>query len=165
MTDLLLPWAPFFYSFGPSLFIIKILADWFRLRLYFPLRPNKDPDLQAKSLLKATRFSKDAIDFMVRYDKMSYQQLRNKVVHEWSQGKTAELSADKLDYLIRDAIYASKAEKRYHLHHFLFGIPLLFVSWGLFVYGENFWGLIFAGVIAALFLSELKELITQEWQP
>ena len=43
MVDPLLPWAPFFYSFGPGLFVIKILADWLKVRLYFPLRGVRIP--------------------------------------------------------------------------------------------------------------------------
>lgn len=163
MTDPLLPWAPFFYSFGPGLFVIKILADWWKLRLYYPLRPVEGASLRPSQEVEQRAWDRYR-KTLEQYEKMSYQQLRNVIVHEPPEQKTTRLSVDELDYLLRDAIFAGKAEKRYHIHHFLLGIPLSFLSWGFFVYGQNFWGLIFAGIVAALFLSELKELVTQEWQ-
>jgi hypothetical protein len=167
MSDPLLPWAPFFYSFGPALFAIKILADWWKLRLYYPLRPVEGASLRPSEEVEQSTRDRNKRT-LEQYENMSYQQLRNEIVHGIMESspelKTTRLSADELDYLVRDAIFAGKAEKRYHIHHFLFGIPLSFLSWGLFVYGQNFWGLIFAGIVAALFLSELKELMTQEWE-
>ena len=93
-------------------------------------------------------------ELKTRYEKQNYQALRNALVHPRESG----ITNPDVQKLV-EAIYLGKAQKRYHIHHFVFGIPLMFVSWGLFVYGEGVWGLIIAGIVAALFLSELKELI------
>lgn len=155
MVDPLLPWAPFFYSFGPGLFVIKILADWLRLRLYVPLtsvgqrsrsKPSGDTSQEASKLRK-------------RYQMMDYRELRNALIHAPDR-ETSQLAQE-----IMEDFYIHKAEERYHIHHFVFGLPLMFLSWGLFVYGESWWGLCVAGIVAALFLSELRELITQKWEP
>ena len=158
MADPLLPWAPFFYSFGPALFIIKILADWLKLRLYTPVSAEEQQKVRGFSAATLPEAQLD--ELKTRYEKQNYQALRNALVHPRESG-ISNPDAQKLV----EAIYLGKAQKRYHIHHFVFGIPLMFVSWGLFVYGEGWWGLIIAGIVAALFLSELKELITQQWQP
>ena len=179
MADPLLPWAPFFYSFGPSLFIIKILADWLKVRLYYPLSPGDQKHTFLKARV-ATRPRNGKAEEASRFEEMSYNQLRKYLeasgmqVQEIVPPSKAGLHQPDFEFVTSTgdrviaeakAIYASKAETRYHIHHFVFGIPLMFVSWGLFVYAEGWWGLLVAGVVAALFLSELKELITQQWQP
>jgi hypothetical protein len=157
MVDPLLPWAPFFYSFGPALFIIKILADWLKLRLYSPIGTHEQQRVREFS---ASFPEAQQDELTERYKKMTYQALRDVLVHPSDSG----ITSPQIKKLI-EAVYLCKAQKRYHIHHFVFGIPLMFVSWGLFVYREGWWGLIVAGIVAALFLSELKELITQQWQP
>jgi Mn2+/Fe2+ NRAMP family transporter len=64
-----------------------------------------------------------------------------------------------------ETAFKSKAQQKVHIHHFIFGIPSMFISWALFALGQGWWAGIVAGITAALFLSELKELITQQWQP
>jgi len=63
------------------------------------------------------------------------------------------------------ALYATKPKEQVHSHHFVFGIPGMLLSCILLVHGRGWYDLIIAGVTAALFLSELRELLTQDWQP
>jgi hypothetical protein len=169
LADPLLPWAPFFYSFGPSLFIIKILADWLKVRLYYPLNPSSD-------IFSETRTGvSNRAQAGARFERMTYQQLRKYLEAGYRLERPRrsrsrpqhdlEFVTPTGDRYRAEVVFASKAETRYHIHHFLIGFPLSFVSWACFVYGQPYWGLIAAGIVAALFLSELKELVTQRWEP
>jgi len=60
---------------------------------------------------------------------------------------------------------------RVHIHHFMFGIPLMPLTWALYFYGASWtpfysvslsWGMIFAGTTFALFMSEFWHLLTQD---
>jgi len=51
-----------------------------------------------------------------------------------------------------------------HLHHFLFGLALMPVTWLLFYYDFLTLGSVTSGLIAALIASETKELILQRWK-
>jgi hypothetical protein len=160
LIDPLLPSAPFFYTFGPGLFVIRIVADWWRIRLYLPLT-NARQALRAPAVtMKPSPPAEALAQLQSQYAKMNYHTLSqelNKITD------TTPTSPDTQTVL--ESAFKSKAQQRIHIHHFIFGIPCMFLSWALFAVGQNWWALIIAGITAALFLSELKELITQQWQP
>ena len=51
-----------------------------------------------------------------------------------------------------------------HLHHFLLGFLWMFTSWFLFSQSQDFYAWLTAGLTAAFFASETKELILQKWK-
>jgi len=51
-----------------------------------------------------------------------------------------------------------------HLHHFVFGMllmPLTFIA----LYYRIWWGPVLAGIVMALVFSEIKELVLMNWSP
>ena len=100
--------SPFWFTFGLGLFIIRILADYIKVRCYWDWKNHKTNILQYTTLVKS---------------------------------------------------------KRLHLHHFLFGLALAPLTWILFALSQDFMATMFAGLVAALIASEMKELILMEWGP
>lgn len=160
MSDYLLPWAPFFYSFGPGLFFIRMVADWWKLRLYLPLEKAQRSLRSATARTKRSLTTENLVGLKEKYATMDYKALSQKL-NKVTPAASTSLEAQ----TILESAFESEAQKRLHVHHFIFGIPSMFVSWLLFVIGQGWWALIAAGLTAALFLSELKELITQQWEP
>lgn len=158
-VDPVLLWAPFFYSFGPGLFIIRVVADWWKVRLYFPLNPPQ-PTLGLSTLRRKAMATPELRD---RYEAMSYESLRKELI-DFRVNPAVYKNGRIVDRELVEYVYAGKALKKYHIHHFIFGIPGMFLSWIFFVYGRGWIGLFTAGITAALFLSELRELVTQDWQ-
>ena len=151
--------APFFYSFGPGLFVIRILADWWKVRLYLPLTT-------AQRTLRSTtaNMMPSSADMLTQlktqYSAMDFDSLTKELN---ASAKSSSLDPEAQSIL--ETAFKSKVQQKIHIHHFIFGIPSMFVSWCLFAFGQGWWGWILAGITAALFLSELKELITQQWEP
>ncbi len=55
--------------------------------------------------------------------------------------------------------------ERIHLHHFVLGLFLMPISWLAFEDNRNTDAELLAGAVVGLFLSELKQLILEEWAP
>jgi len=55
--------------------------------------------------------------------------------------------------------------ERIHIHHFVLGLFLLPITWLAFEEDRKPQGEILAGAIAGLFLSELKQLVLEQWGP
>ena len=55
--------------------------------------------------------------------------------------------------------------KRVHIHHFVLGLFLLPITWLAFEENRKSDAELLAGAVAGLFLSELKQLILEEWSP
>ena len=57
------------------------------------------------------------------------------------------------------------AHERIHLHHFVLGLFLMPITWLAFEDNRNAEAELLAGAVVGLFLSELKQLILEEWAP
>jgi len=68
------------------------------------------------------------------------------------------------DYLKARVYYPAK-DNKIHLHHFLLAIPTSILSWILFSVNQDSTAWACAGFASALWASETKELILQQWQP
>jgi len=55
--------------------------------------------------------------------------------------------------------------QRIHIHHFLLGLFLMPITWLAFEDNRNTYAELLAGAVMGLFLSELKQLILEEWAP
>ena len=55
--------------------------------------------------------------------------------------------------------------ERIHIHHFVLGLFLMPITWLAFEDNRNVDAELLAGAVAGLFLSELKQLILEEWGP
>ena len=55
--------------------------------------------------------------------------------------------------------------ERIHIHHFVLGMFLMPITWLAFEDNRNADAELLAGAVAGLFLSELKQLILEEWGP
>lgn len=55
--------------------------------------------------------------------------------------------------------------ERIHIHHFVFGLFLMPLTWLAFEENRKPEAELLAGMIAGLFLSELKQLILEQWSP
>jgi hypothetical protein len=55
--------------------------------------------------------------------------------------------------------------ERIHLHHFVLGLLLMPVTWLAFEVNKDNDAELLAGAVVGLFLSELKQLILEEWAP
>jgi len=55
--------------------------------------------------------------------------------------------------------------ERIHIHHFLLGMFLMPITWLAYEDKRNADAELLAGAVVGLFLSELKQLILEEWGP
>jgi len=55
--------------------------------------------------------------------------------------------------------------ERIHIHHFVLGLFLMPITWLAFEENRNADAELLAGAVVGLFLSELKQLILEEWAP
>jgi hypothetical protein len=55
--------------------------------------------------------------------------------------------------------------ERIHIHHFVLGLILMPITWLAFEENRKPEAELLAGAIAGLFLSELKQLILEQWSP
>jgi len=55
--------------------------------------------------------------------------------------------------------------ERIHIHHFVLGMFLMPITWLAFEDKRNADAELLAGAVVGLFLSELKQLILEEWGP
>jgi len=55
--------------------------------------------------------------------------------------------------------------ERIHIHHFVLGLVLMPITWLAFEENRKPEAELLAGAIAGLFLSELKQLILEQWSP
>ena len=55
--------------------------------------------------------------------------------------------------------------ERIHIHHFVLGLFLMPITWLAFEEKKNATAELLAGAVTGLILSELKQLILQEWNP
>lgn len=55
--------------------------------------------------------------------------------------------------------------ERIHIHHFVLGLALMPITWLAFEEDKKPEAEILAGAIAGLFLSEIKQLILENWSP
>ena len=55
--------------------------------------------------------------------------------------------------------------ERIHIHHFVLGLFLMPITWLAFEENRNADAELLAGAVVGLFLSELKQLILEEWTP
>jgi len=55
--------------------------------------------------------------------------------------------------------------ERIHIHHFVLGLILMPISWLAFEDKRNAEAELLAGAVLGLFLSELKQLVLEEWDP
>ena len=55
--------------------------------------------------------------------------------------------------------------ERIHIHHFVLGLFLMPMTWVAFERRKDALAEVLAGVVAGLFLSELKQLVLEEWSP
>ena len=55
--------------------------------------------------------------------------------------------------------------ERIHIHHFVLGLFLMPITWLAFEDNRNADAELLAGAVVGLFLSELKQLILEEWGP
>jgi len=55
--------------------------------------------------------------------------------------------------------------ERIHIHHFVLGLFLMPITWLAFEDDRNADAELLAGAVVGLFLSELKQLILEEWTP
>ena len=55
--------------------------------------------------------------------------------------------------------------ERIHIHHFVLGLFLMPFTWLAFEDNRNTDAELLAGAVVGLFLSELKQLILEEWAP
>ena len=58
-----------------------------------------------------------------------------------------------------------KKHKYLHVHHFLFGYPLMIIAWMLFAPHYDNLAFALCGAASAFWFSEAKELIKQKWGP
>lgn len=54
---------------------------------------------------------------------------------------------------------------RIHVHHFVLGLVLMPITWLAFEENRNTEAEVLAGAVLGLFLSELKQLVLEEWGP
>ena len=57
------------------------------------------------------------------------------------------------------------AHERIHVHHFVLGMFLMPITWLAFEENRTADAELLSGAVVGLFLSELKQLILQEWGP
>jgi len=55
--------------------------------------------------------------------------------------------------------------ERIHIHHFVLGLFLMPITWLAFDENKKLDAELLAGTVAGLFLSELKQLILEQWSP
>jgi len=55
--------------------------------------------------------------------------------------------------------------ERIHIHHFVLGLVLMPITWLAFEEDRKPAAEVLAGAIAGLFLSEIKQLILEQWSP
>ena len=55
--------------------------------------------------------------------------------------------------------------ERIHIHHFVLGLLLTPITWLAFEENRNTEAELLAGAVLGLFLSELKQLVLEEWGP
>ena len=55
--------------------------------------------------------------------------------------------------------------ERIHIHHFVLGLLLMPITWLAFEDKKNTEAELLAGAVLGLFLSELKQLILEQWGP
>jgi len=55
--------------------------------------------------------------------------------------------------------------ERIHIHHFVLGLVLMPITWLAFEDKRNAEAEVLAGAVLGLFLSELKQLVLEEWGP
>ena len=55
--------------------------------------------------------------------------------------------------------------ERIHIHHFVLGLVLMPITWLAFEDKRNAEAELLAGAVLGLFLSELKQLVLEEWGP
>jgi len=55
--------------------------------------------------------------------------------------------------------------ERIHIHHFVLGLVLMPITWLAFEEDRKPEAELLAGAIAGLFLSEIKQLILEDWSP
>ena len=55
--------------------------------------------------------------------------------------------------------------ERIHIHHFVLGLVLMPITWLAFEEDRKPAAEVLAGMIAGLFLSEIKQLILEQWSP
>lgn len=98
---------------------------------------------------------------------MDYQTLRGIL---GNPEQISSLSEDRFRLLA--LAYICQVQNKIHIHHFIFGIPLMPITWILFFYGIAFGhlletpislGMVTAGFTFALFMSEFWQLLTQKW--
>jgi hypothetical protein len=164
--DFLRPWYPFIGSYVVSRIVIWYVADVLKIRLERPL-------LQALELRhrlpRGEQPSFAMTNSRLDYSKMKYQDLRG-ILKDPAQ--FSYLSDDRFQSLF--SAYMQQVRRKIHIHHFIFGIPLMPVTWVLYFYNVV-WatfrslslsvGMVFAGLTFALFMSEFWHLLTQDWGP
>jgi prepilin signal peptidase PulO-like enzyme (type II secretory pathway) len=163
---LLRPWYPFIGSYVISRLVIWYIADVLKIRLERPL-------IQALELRhrlpRGEQLSFGLDNSRLDYSKMKYQDLRG-ILKDPAQ--FSNLSDDRFQSLF--SAYMQQVRRKIHIHHFIFGIPLMPVTWALYFYNVG-WapfrslslsvGMVFAGLTFALFMSEFWHLLTQDWGP
>jgi hypothetical protein len=156
---LLTLWFPFGASFLISLILIWFFADVLKVRLYVPINKARERRRRLVSS-EGTESAQELIGLHRQYSQMNYRQLHDTLL---DPTKSDSLSPEAFNLLKLAYIY--QARNRLHVHHFFFGIILMPVTWGLFLYVGVDSGMILAGFVYALFISELKQLLTQKWGP
>ena len=89
---------------------------------------------------------------------MNYKELRQTLEDPRSD------SLSPLAFRSLELAYMYQANK-IHVHHFFYGIILMPFTWALFIYSGIAYAMILSGVTFALFISELRQLLTQKWGP
>ena len=154
---LLRPWFPFVVSFLISLVVIWFFADILKVRLYVPINKARERRRRLVSS-ERTEAAQELIGLQRQYSQMNYRQLHDTLL---DPTKSDSLSPEAFNSL--ELAYIYQARNRLHVHHFFFGIILMPATWGLFFYVGADSGMVLAGFVYALFISELKQLLTQKW--
>ena len=55
--------------------------------------------------------------------------------------------------------------ERIHIHHFVLGLVLMPITWLAFEENRDVEAEVLAGAVLGLFLSELKQLVLEQWGP
>ena len=102
-------------------------------------------------------------------NEQSTQHLDQRKKHNWSilRFAIATLASYAAARFFADLLHFRLyvTHERIHIHHFVLGLILMPITWLAFEEARKPAAEILAGTIAGLFLSEIKQLILEQWSP